>query len=124
MNTLVGIALSGVTLIAFAQAGAGGEGLPLRRGVYVEAGMPCQAATSASRLWFGGGYVLQSPHAHCEARRHRRAGPGAYVISLRCYEQGERAAPFDVLDHVGVISRTELSLDNDFGRFRYRWCRG
>jgi hypothetical protein len=121
LNTLIGLVLAAVTLAALAFAG-GQEGLPLRHGDYVEAQTPCQGAPSSSRLWFGGGFVLHAPHTHCEARRHHRTGPSAYDVALRCYEQGDRDAPFDRLDHVVIAGRTDFTLANDFGRGRYRWC--
>jgi hypothetical protein len=122
VNTLVGLILSTFALAALGLAG-GGQGLPLRHGDYVEAATPCTGAPSSARLWFGGGYVLHTPHAHCEARRHRATGPADVEVSLRCYEQGERAAPFARRDHIAIASHTEFTLANDFGHGRYRWCR-
>jgi len=98
--------------------------LPLERGAYVDSATPCGGADSAARTWFGGGYVIQAPHARCELKQATQTGAVDYVVSLRCYENGDRSMPYDVVDRVTVISSREYELENQFGRFRARWCRG
>ena len=96
--------------------------LPLEHGVYIEAGTPCRGADSAAHSWFGGGYVIQGPHARCELKSAARSDPTNYVVSLRCYENGDPTLPYDVVDKVKIVSPHEYQLENQFGRFQARWC--
>jgi hypothetical protein len=97
--------------------------LPLRPGVYVDTAASCHGATSSTRSWFGGGYVIQAPHARCVAKAVSQSGPTRYRLTLRCYEQGDPTLAFDLAERVRIVSRREYELENRFGRFRARWCR-
>jgi hypothetical protein len=124
MKSIFGLALGLASLAALASADApAGASLPLERGVYIDSGSPCRGAASAARSWFGGGFVIQAPHARCELKSATQAGPTDYVVSLRCYENGDPALPYDVVDKVKIVSPREYQLENQFGRFQARWCR-
>ena len=97
--------------------------LPLERGVYVEADSPCAGAESSTRSWFGGGYVIQAPHAHCEFKSVTPSDPANYEVTLQCYENGDPSLPYTVVDKVKVVGPREYELQNQFGRFHARWCR-
>lgn len=116
------LAITGIVLATSASAAT--HSLPLRRGVYAEVSTDCHGAPSSARSRFGGGYVIQHPHAQCLVRSAARAGPSRFVVTERCFEYGDRTKPFDVVNRIRVLSRTEYQLDNEFGRFHARWCRG
>jgi hypothetical protein len=120
MNAIDGLAvgLASVTAVASADDAS----LPLERGVYIESGSPCRGADSAAHSWFGGGYVIQAPHARCELKSATLADGADYVVTLRCYENGDPTLPYDVVDKVKIVSRHEYQLENQFGRFHARWC--
>lgn len=119
MSALAFLAAGAVALTPV--AGAAPHALPLQRGVYDESSAGCRGAT-VSRSWFGGGYVIQHPHARCEFRSVTRLGPRRYAVAKRCYEYGDRLKRFDVIDRIRIFSRDEYQLDNRFGRFHARWC--
>jgi hypothetical protein len=120
MNTTLTLALSILALTSSSTRES--ERLPLRRGHYVDVNSGCFTAASAAKTWFGGGYVIQAPHASCELKTVKRLGLHDYTVSMRCYENGDRAMPFARNDHVKIVSHTEYELENAFGKFRSRWC--
>jgi hypothetical protein len=120
MKALLGLAIS---LAAAAVLAADQPSLPLEHGVYVETDSPCAGAESSTRSWFGGGYVIQAPHAHCEFKSVTQPDAADYVVTLQCYENGDRSLPYDVVDKVKIVGPREYELQNQFGRFRARWCR-
>jgi hypothetical protein len=122
MNAISAVALGAILLVAGADTAPGA--LPLRRGVYVDVATGCHGAVSAARSWFGGGYVIQAPHAHCEMKSVTRPGPDRYAVTAQCYENGDRSMPFEKVDQVTIVSHTEYTLDNAYGHFQARWCRG
>lgn len=84
---------------------------------------PAPAPSSSTRSWFGGGCVIQAPHAHCEFKSVTQPGPADYIVTLRCYENGDRALPCEAVDKVRIVGSREYDLQNQFGRFRARWRR-
>src|SRR5665213_3058034 len=122
MNATLTLAFSILALTSFSAREA--ERLPLRRGHYVDVNSGCFTAASATGTWFGGGYVIQAPHASCELKTVKRLGPHDYSVLMRCYENGDRAMPFARNDHVKIVSHTEYELENAFSKFRSRWCPG
>ena len=119
MNGLAFLAATALALTPV--AGATRHDLPLRRGVYDEPSAGCRGPT-VSRSWFGGGYLIQHPHARCEFRSVIRLGPRRYAVGKTCYEYGDHLKRFDVIDRIRIVSRDEYRLDNRFGRFHARWC--
>lgn len=115
--------LAGVLALAASSAIAGGS-LPLRHGRYVDVGSECLGAASSAKSWFGGGYVLQAPHVQCQPVNVAHVAPDRYRVVARCFENGDRALPFTVVDHIRLIGHTEYELQNRFGAFRARWCPG
>jgi hypothetical protein len=122
MQRIAALAL-GLLMIA-GSADAASESLPLRHGVYVDLNTECRGAPSATKTWFGGGYVIQSSHATCKLQKVAPQSPSSYVITTLCYEYGDRSMPFVMVDRLEIPSHTEYSMTNRFGRFRARWCRG
>ncbi|MGH7024124.1 MAG: hypothetical protein ACREEB_11115 [Caulobacteraceae bacterium] len=107
-----------------ALAAPGPRSLPLRRGVYVVGSAECVGASSASKAWFGGGVMIHQPHASCDLVQASRTGPMTWEIAKRCFEYGNHARPFAVVDRIRIVSHTEYELNNRFGRFDAHWCHG
>jgi hypothetical protein len=97
--------------------------LPLRRGPYVEMSSGCAEAPNSARSWFGGGFVIQHPHAHCAPERAMRLGHNRYEIIKSCVSYGSADKRHEVRERVWVLNRTEYILSNRFGRFHAHWCR-
>ena len=112
--------LAATALVALAAALPGS--LPLRHGRYVEVSAECDSASSSASSWFGGGYVPQSPHAHCEAVRVVREAGDRFRVAARCFETSDRRQVFEVVDHIRVIGHQQYEVENRFGRTRARWC--
>jgi hypothetical protein len=122
MQRIGALALALLTIAGSADAAS--DSLPLRHGVYVDVNTECRGAPSATKTWFGGGYVIQSSHATCTLQKVAPQSSTSYVITALCYEYGDRSMPFVMVDRLEIQSQTEYSLTNQFGRFRARWCRG
>jgi hypothetical protein len=118
------ISLFLAALLAVASTAVAGGSLPLRHGRYMDVGSECLGATSASKSWFGGGYVFQASHVQCEAVRVAHVAPDRYRVVARCFENGDRTLPFVVVDQIRLIGHTEYELENRFGAFHARWCPG
>ena len=122
MSTIISLALSVVTLAVAPSANAGS--LPLRPGVYVDASSVCRGAPASAMTWFGGGFVIQAPHARCVLASVSHPRPDTYRVVKTCYENGDPKLSFRLIDRIKVISPTEYQLKNRFGRFAARWCHG
>ena len=122
MSIFISLALSVATLAAAPGANAGS--LPLRPGVYVDASSVCRGAPAAARTWFGGGFVIQAPHARCVLASVSYRRPDTYRVVKTCYENGDPKLTFRLIDRIKVISPTEYQLENRFGRFTSHWCHG
>jgi hypothetical protein len=122
MSTISSLALSVLALAA--TAGADRQSLPLRPGVYVDAGSECRGAASSAKTWFGGGFVIQAPHAQCTLRSVAHPHSDTFRVVKQCNENGDVGMKFRLVDHIRIISPTEYQIDNRFGRFHSRWCHG
>lgn len=122
----LGAAIAGAAcLLPAGAASAAGHQLPLRRGVYVEASMPCRDAPMSTRSWYSGaGYVIQAPHARCRATSVSRRGRTAFTIRELCRDDSMPQAAYRVTNRIKVFDRERYEMSNQFGRFRARWCRG
>jgi hypothetical protein len=111
------VALAAASLAASAPTVQGS--LPLRHGRYVAVDAPCFGAPSSAESWFGGGYVLQSPHADCTVAR---VAVDRYRVVVRCLENGDRSLPFTLVERIRLIGHRQYELDNRFGHVHARWC--
>jgi len=116
------IAAIGLGLSTFARGAlAGSASLPLRPGVYVDVDTACRYAPSSARSWFGGGYVIQAPHANCLLEAVTRPSRTDHLVAKRRYENGDPTMRFEVVDQITIISSTEYVRKNEYGRFTSRW---
>ena len=106
-----------------AQAAQTGPGLPLKRGAYAEAGVQCGNAGSADLSWFGGGYLIQSPHARCTLKSATRLAGANYLVVERCLANDDPAQPFRLVNRIHVVSPRQYRLSNRNGHFISHWCR-
>jgi len=83
-----------------------------------------EGAASATQTWFGGGYVIQAPHAHCSVKSVAQEGGADYLVTAECRENAEPASTVERVDRIRIVSDTEYQLENAYGRFHARWCRG
>jgi hypothetical protein len=123
---LLAIALALTTVPSFARPAPGGDsaGLPLRRGTYVETSGELGGADSSDQVWFGGGYVIQAPHAQCRLVSVTKHGKADYVVVERCLANGDATMPFRLVNHIHVVSHREFQMVNREGRFQFHWRRG
>jgi hypothetical protein len=121
MNTVLGLGLA-VMMLSVTTSPTTGS-LPLRRGAYVDVNAGCGVAPSSAKMWFGGGYAIQAPHAKCELKSLSRSSPTQFTVSMRCFENGDHAKPFELIDRISIVSRSRYQLTNSIGRFEFRWCR-
>ncbi|MGH3426607.1 MAG: hypothetical protein ACRDQZ_03380 [Mycobacteriales bacterium] len=105
-----------------ASAATASHSLPLRHGRYVAD--DCAGAPSSTSSWFGGGYVLQSPHAHCDAVSVARLSPNRFRIVARCFETSDGRHRFHLIDRIHLIKHREYELENRFGGTHARRCPG
>jgi len=110
------------SLVLLASAGTSADSLSLRHGRYVDVAADCSGAPSSASSWFGGGYVLQSSHAHCEAVRVERLASDRFHVVASCYESSDARLTFRLDERIRLIGHHEYELENRFGRTHARWC--
>jgi hypothetical protein len=116
------VAISAAVMAAALPAHAGG--LPLERGSYVDANTPCRDAPTSARSWYGGsGYVIQAPHAHCEAVHVRRRSSSVFEVMETCRDESMPHSDYRITERIKVIDPMEYLVRNNFGRFHARLCR-
>jgi hypothetical protein len=119
-----------VALGAVQTASADGP-LPIKQGVYVSEGVPCNKATNANRVYYEAlenGYGLSWPHSECKITHVRNKG-NVYYITQRCGFKGVEGI---IIKHmtITVKSETSFSILNDTEERKgakkkehvYRWC--
>ena len=111
-------------IAAAAVASHSAGGLPLKAGRFVAIENPCRSAPMSDRSTYpGAGYVIEAPHAWCKAIGVRRRGRGEFDVRQTCRDESMPNSDYAVTDHILVISPTEYTIRNRFGRFHARWCR-
>lgn len=106
-----------------ASAAKSAPGLPIRSGAYAEASSQCGDAGSSDLSWFGGGYVIQSPHARCSLKSVRRLGKADYLVVETCLADSGPGASFRLINKLHIVSPRQYRLSNSQGHFAARWCR-
>lgn len=77
----------------------------------------------SARSWYSGtGYVIESSHVRCEAKRVRQTGPADFTIRKTCRDDSMPEAAYHVTDSVRVTGPGEYEVSSRFGLFRARWC--
>jgi hypothetical protein len=125
-----------IALVMMAALGAGptawADGpLPLKQGVYVLAGVPCDHATNASRITYENleeGYGLSWPHSVCIITKVRKQGDVYYLT-----ERGRfKGIEGEITAHLTLTIKSETSFSIIYDSLApkktrkkekaYRWC--
>lgn len=118
MRNVLALALAGLPGLA---AAAMADTLPIERGYYVQSNTPCQQASNATIMLYGG-VAFGRAHAECRNAATRKLPDGAYQIMEECRDvQGGGWTP--LIMNYAVASRTALVVTGPYGRFSYRYCK-
>jgi hypothetical protein len=112
------IAIGGVLALAFGTCVVGAEDiLPLRRGYYVNAGVPCLQASNATLSLFQGD-VMGSAHVKCRTVSSTKQPDGSYRVVDTCQDQqSAHSKPETNVSTFRIVSETEYEIEGGTARY-------
>ena len=115
-----------ILAMLYADTAAAKDALPLKRGIYVREGIPCDGASNAATLsYWGGNNGINDQQDRCSIRWQRVRG-SEHRISRSCrnirFEDGSYRSGITI----NVRNATSFAIRRDVDRLRrdvYRFCR-